>query len=678
MMSKNAVRFVVFVLVLALILSLLSAVYTRKILGHELPISNTIAQFYNEPRNSMDVLIIGASTQRSALLPAVIWTKCGISSYNLATSAQPATVNYYLLKEALDYQTPSVVVLNARAWIGGTNFSDARFHEVLDYMRWSNNKLEAVRDVVANNKNNSMIDYIFPFLRYHDRDILTRDDFDILFTARRNLNMGAGMLLGTANISISNDFMNNEYKDRFIWNEDYSGKMIDLCKGKGIPVVIVAPPTSLSKEWSKDKHDAVLQYALDNDVAFVDYNIKENWEAIGMDETKDFYDTNHVNVIGATKVSEHFAQYLADEFNLPDRREGVYDTHWDDVTAHYHQYHDRFANNEQIKHETNLEAYLELLKEYDDSYIFISAVGHFTKFLTEYDVEAFKALGLKTDFSKNYATHSYYAVIHNKSVIAEKCSVNRLKYSTNLHPLSVNISSSGYSKTDTSLTANITINGTQRAPNTTGFNFVVYDKQLGKFISSKSFRTDNDVYMSTLAPPEQLWSRALQSLDASSEGYDMLERLEKVRLNEDLPSYLEALEGLSQNLIFIVSVRDDTQRRIEPINYQLSMLGIQTDLTDKYRNSFISVYEVSSGYSYEAVSTEKLEKTIDDRDLPIAIKVTSAGNQAGNTAGIRIDGREYAKNKRGLNIVIFDKTLGKVFDSFCVDTNTDESFAITR
>ena len=158
----------------------------------------------------------------------------------------------------------------------------------------------------------------------------------------------------------------------------------------------------------------------------------------------------------------------------------------------------------------------------------------------------------------------------------------------------------------------------------------------------------------------------------------MLERLEKVRLNEDLPSYLEALEGLSQNLIYIVSVRDDAQRIIEPINYQLSTLGIQTDLTDKYGNSFISVYDVSSGYSYEAFSTEKLEKTIDAGDLPIDIKVISAGNQAGNTASIRIGGREYAKNKRGLNIVIYDKTLGKVFDSFYVDTNADETFTIIR
>jgi len=680
MMSKNAVRFTVFILLLALILTLLFAVYTRKILGVEVPTSQPVGQFYNEQKNSIDVLFFGASTFNAAFIPAVMWEERGIASYNLATNGQPVSATYYLLREALDYQNPSVVVINTNFFneekFNGT--AEAHFHEVLDYMRLSINKLDAIKYIVTNDAEQSMLDYLFPFFRYHDRETLNKSDFDIFFTTRRNLSMGADFRMSSASQSLPGNYMSSEYKDRFIMRDTFVRKMIDLCKERNVQVILARPPTSANRYWSKDKHDNVLQFALESDVAFIDYNIRDYWDETGFNEKRDFIDTNHVNLIGGSKISVHFAHYLSEMYHLLDRRQQVYDSHWDDVSAFYHQYYDRFAYNEQIKHETNLEAYLELLKEYDDCYIFISAVGHFTKFLTEYDAAAFKALGLKTDLSKDYATHSYYAVIHNKSVIAEKCSASRLSYTANLNSLNVSIRSSGYSKDDTSLSSNITINGTQRAPNTTGFNFVIYDKQLNKIASSAGFRTDNDVYMSTLAPPEQLWSRALQSLDTSSEGYALLEKLEKVRRNEDLPSYLEALEGVNQNLVFIVSVRDDAQRNIDPIIHQLNTMGIQTDLTDKYGNSFISVYDVSSGYSYEAFSTEKLEKTIDAGDLPIDIKVISAGNQAGNTASIRIGGREYAKNKRGLNIVIYDKTLGKVFDSFYVDTNADETFTIIR
>ena len=48
--------------------------------------------------------------------------------------------------------------------------------------------------------------------------------------------------------------------------------------------------------------------------------------------------------------------------------------------------------------------------------------------------------------------------------------------------------------------------------------------------------------------------------------------------------------------------------------------------------------------------------------------IVSAGALAGNNSSILIDGVEYSKNLRGLNIVVFSNDKESVIDSFNVDT----------
>ena len=50
------------------------------------------------------------------------------------------------------------------------------------------------------------------------------------------------------------------------------------------------------------------------------------------------------------------------------------------------------------------------------------------------------------------------------------------------------------------------------------------------------------------------------------------------------------------------------------------------------------------------------------------IQVTSAGYSAGNKSSIVINGKEYSKNKRGLNIVVYNKTKDEVISSRIFDT----------
>lgn len=131
--------------------------------------------------------------------------------------------------------------------------------------------------------------------------------------------------------------------------------------------------------------------------------------------------------------------------------------------------------------------------------------------------------------------------------------------------------------------------------------------------------------------------------------------------------YLEKL--LNPNYITIVSAKDEFSYKLnDKILEQLRGLGFKCDLKDKYRWSYIGVIN-SNKVEFEEVKDAKLSfsKQIDN----LEVNVISAGMTSGNISSIKLNGKEYSLNLRGLNIVVYDKRIGKVVDIVSFDTHED-------
>ena len=76
------------------------------------PTTNTYTDFYKLEKNTVDVLLFGSSHAASSLNPQVIYDTYGIRSYNLSCEQQSPVITYFWLREALKYQSPSVMVLD--------------------------------------------------------------------------------------------------------------------------------------------------------------------------------------------------------------------------------------------------------------------------------------------------------------------------------------------------------------------------------------------------------------------------------------------------------------------------------------------------------------------------------------------------------------------------------------
>lgn len=127
--------------------------------------------------------------------------------------------------------------------------------------------------------------------------------------------------------------------------------------------------------------------------------------------------------------------------------------------------------------------------------------------------------------------------------------------------------------------------------------------------------------------------------------------------------YLTELAARKNAAIFIAVKDDGTSALTGTLLNDLKKLGIRSDLAGKKQYSYYSVItpegvveELSPDQpvSYSGV-VDGLEYTI-----------TSAGHNAGNNCLIMIDGTEYSKNVRGMNLVVVED--GQVTDAVAFDT----------
>ena len=130
-----------------------------------------------------------------------------------------------------------------------------------------------------------------------------------------------------------------------------------------------------------------------------------------------------------------------------------------------------------------------------------------------------------------------------------------------------------------------------------------------------------------------------------------------------LHEYLESLKG--RDVSIFISAKDEASNQMTVTLWEdMKELGIQTDLRGQFRKSFYAV--VTPEGTQEELSEYEISCSGTVGGIPYT--VASAGLEGGNYSSIVIDGKEYSKNERGLNIVVFDNKTQEVVESVSFDT----------
>ena len=301
--------------------------------------------FYELDENSIDVLFLGSSQIMTAASPMQLYKETGITSYNMGTEQQNLVSSYYLLKEALRYQTPQVVVLET--WFlfpyntnSLLNSSEEFVRKPIDYMQWSSNKLEFIRTVCSLDSEHNFSGYVFPFLRFHSRwNDLTLEDFTYVFETKTNPARGFCITANTIPQGFQGLVLSdpNNCAEPLETMKQYFDNIVSLCKENNITLVLMKTPRG-DGSFGENYHNCVQALAEENRLVFIDFNEKSLFDEINFDCSADCTDVSHVNYFGAEKITRYLSDYLASNFTLKDQRENPDYNNWnEDLTIYLEQ-----------------------------------------------------------------------------------------------------------------------------------------------------------------------------------------------------------------------------------------------------------------------------------------------------------------------------------------------------
>lgn len=687
--------------------------------------------FYNEPDNTIETIILGASISYHGITPMELYENYGICAYALGSPHQPVLSSYYWLEEAyrLHGETLKTVVFDVSSMRHEVDESWYRLN--IDAMNFSSVKWRAILDYTDSFEES--LSCLIPFFSYHDRWVeLSKGDFTKSEYDKRDYLRGYHIKM----LSPRRYFTNNSYTSLSVpdYYPDYDAdemelmteslyclkQMITFCKEHDIRLVLIKTP---GQSIGVSGHNAVQTIADKYGLDFLDFNYAPLIDEIGYNHAIDSYDGSHMNYYGAKKLTAWLGNYLVEECGATDVR-GVegYEFMEDELK----QYHSNVTEVMDLKNVTDPAEYLSIVIPNANYTVFVAVKDEASKALTEEQREGFDSLGLIA-LSGLGIRDSYLAVIDGGAVICEQTETNpeiieeeaeedvrrndieritmedvrRSREKEETEELTISyegmlpdgtvyvLTSGGYMLGNK---ASLMLNNMEYASNTRGLNIVVYDKVKKEVVDSAVFDTN----LSSIREGSDLETALAEALEHTDD-YTMLSsnlrklylynqrcedkrNLSYLRLLAGEDGLLTYLDGVLSNEDYAVflSVKDEASKSLSSearkAFYERGFVELsKLELRDSYLAVILGgtlVYELRDhGEEAISVSDEWVMDTLNR--INVQYSVISGGYESGNLSSICIGGTEYSADSRGINIVVWNTVTNK-----CVASVTFDTYAI--
>lgn len=261
----------------------------------------------SEKANTIDVLVLGDSESYTTFSPLKIWEQDGISSFVCGQTGQEIEETYYMLRTALRTQKPKVVV-----------FETNNMFQV-------QSTAEGVQETIAQTVNYYLPVFLFHSIwQYWVMGPEEQQTYYKGFVVRDTVEPYNG----------DNSYMEKTDRKEQISRSVrfYMDKMIQMCREEGCSVVFYSAPSPNNYNYAK--HNTLTEYTQQNDLGYLNFNLMT--EDVGIDWEKDSLDNgDHLNVLGAEKLSSYFGTYLKQHYDLEDhRKDPKYQSFEDDMSEY--------------------------------------------------------------------------------------------------------------------------------------------------------------------------------------------------------------------------------------------------------------------------------------------------------------------------------------------------------
>lgn len=308
---KKIGKNILFLMILLVFFVTISKVFENTAIQNDIFVQSrnkSMFRILREPKNTIDVIVLGDSLSYSAVTPMELWDRHGITSYVCGQSGQQIQETYHMLESAFETQSPKLVVLETNAMFR-CQPGLAGIKELLE--EWGN--------------------YYLPIIKNHDiwKSFLINKQYP-----EENYK-GFGFRCIVQPYKKGKYMQETEEKEKI---PDvviaYMEKIQNLCKKNGAKLLLLGTPSPMNYNYRR--HNSIQEYADENSLAFLDLNLR--LKEVGIDWKTDSLDKgDHLNLSGAQKVTRYLGNYLKEQYELTDHREDDSSIAWKKELEEYRQ-----------------------------------------------------------------------------------------------------------------------------------------------------------------------------------------------------------------------------------------------------------------------------------------------------------------------------------------------------
>ena len=313
----------------------------------------TFKAFYAEPEDTIDVMYLGTSASNRYFINPLAYEEEGMTCFTLATMGMPMFFVPDLIDEVQKTQDPKLYIIEMR-WLlkDREMITDAHIRRVTDNLKYSSTKKHALQTAFAEMDGSKGmlgdigeygLDYYVPILKYHGRlseGNMSPGDFKL--TATKNQTKGYVLSFNTT--KQVNQFPGKVSERRGELSdiaENALNATLDKCDeitadGDAQVLFILSPYCCLKGQ--KPIFNRAFDIVRERGYTVLDFNTQEMYDEVGLDFDKDYYNSKHVNYIGAEKYTRYLTDYLTEHYDLPSHKgEAGYES-WDEAYKVYEDY----------------------------------------------------------------------------------------------------------------------------------------------------------------------------------------------------------------------------------------------------------------------------------------------------------------------------------------------------
>ena len=396
--KKMLQRAAIFTVAVILVFLYLNAVFT---IPNSDPNRRIFNAFYAEKKDTIDAVYLGTSATNRYFIGPLAYEETGIAGFDLAAMGMPLFFVQNLMKEVEKTQEPALYIIELRGVLkGNEDVTDAHIRRITDSMHISSNKYDMIElarehageadtgspdvesdasvstadkgstanvagvssdsdgtdgtDVTGESGESGQtmflsggsvddgpLDYYVPILKYHDRitsgNLTPKDIF-----LWRSKNKVKGYVIGPKTLT-SKPQKKPVYSDERAAlepeTEQTLNELLDYCDSLGDDkqVLFVLSPYSM-KNGEAEKFNTAADIVEARGYDILNCNQPEIAKEIGLDWKKDFYNSKHVNYLGAEKYTKYLAEYISENYDMPDRRGDEKYESWSEAYDHYKEF----------------------------------------------------------------------------------------------------------------------------------------------------------------------------------------------------------------------------------------------------------------------------------------------------------------------------------------------------